>query len=76
MHIGADVPKIVHFSSSFSNRTVANKKTIPKSNELVNWANAIIVLGEEILVPINTLANQAAEILIDNPENACNQGRY
>ncbi len=35
-----------------------------------------MVCGKDIFVPINELANHAAEILINNPENARSHGRY
>jgi len=76
LYISVNIPKTVHFSSSFSNKTVANKKTIPNRIVLVNWIKAMAVLGKARLVPMNALANQAAEMLILSPENALRYGWY
>lgn len=71
----SNVPKITHFSNLLSQRTVIIKNIIPKTifnNNAIKWYKS---LGKDMLEPINVPANQAAEILIDNPEKAFNQGR-
>lgn len=76
LNVCTDIPKIIHFSSSFSNITVASKNIIPNVTELINCKNSIKFLGNEMFDPIKVLANQAAERFMDRPENALSQGRY
>lgn len=76
MYIGICVPK-VHFSSNLSsNQTVVSKNRIPNPMFSVNVRISCESLGKEIAEPIKGTANHAAEILIDNPERALNQGRF
>lgn len=73
---GISSPKIIHFSNLLSHQTVNSKNTIPRVRSRVNIEKSKAFLGNEILVPINGTANQAAEMLIDSPDNALNQDRY
>lgn len=49
---------------------VVNKNTIPKKIFAVNPANSIMLLGKDMVNPINAEIKRAAEMLIDNPEYA------
>lgn len=69
-------PEIIHFCNLFSHQTVISKNTIPKVISKINTRLLNRFAGKFTLGPINAVVNQAAEILIDNPENALNQGRY
>ena len=67
-------PKI-HYSSSLpSISTVANKNRIPSNKLTVNIENSVIVVGSLIFAPITGAINQAAEILMQRPDRARNQG--
>ena len=68
------IPEI-HFSSLLSNQTVNNKNSIPSKMLKINALKLNKSLGNAMLVPTNGTANQAAEILMDNPENALSHGR-
>lgn len=70
-----NIPKI-HFSNFLSSQTVSSKNSIPRAMFIVKIKKSWSVLGKEMLDPINGAMNQAAEILIDSPESALNQGRY
>lgn len=68
------IPKIIHFSNFLSIQTVNNKNSIAKKILEINIKKSCKFLGKEIFGPINAVANQAAEIFIDNAENAFSQG--
>ncbi len=70
-----NIPKI-HFSNFLSSQTVSSKNSIPRAMFIVKIKKSWRVLGKEILDPINGAMNQAAEMLIDSPDNALSQGRY
>lgn len=74
LNIGANFPKI-HFSNFLSNQTVNSKKTIPRMIDNVKLKKSAGFCGKVTLGPMKTLANQAAERLMDRPENAFSQGR-
>lgn len=69
-----NLPKI-HFSNFLSNHTVINKKSIAKVRSNINTKKSYKFLGKETLEPISGATNHAAEILMDKPESAFNQGR-
>lgn len=75
LNICTDIPKITHFSSSFSNKTVTNKNIIPKATELINCKICTMLRGNNTFEPIRALPNQPAERLMDNPEKALSQAR-
>jgi AAA15 family ATPase/GTPase len=67
-------PKVIHFSISLSHHTVTSKNTIPSKISAVKMAKSKMFLGKDTFGPIKTTPNHAAEMLIDNPENARSQG--
>ncbi len=70
------IPKIIHFSNFLSIQTVNNKNSIAKKILEINIKKSCKFLGKEIFGLINAVANQAADMLMDNPENDLSQGRY
>ena len=76
LYICIYVPEITHFSNFLSNHIVKNKNSIARKIFEINTKRLCKFLGKEILVPMNALANQAADRLMDNPENALKYGRY
>lgn len=64
-----------HFSSFLSNQIVINRNNIPNKILIINALRLNKSLGKAILVPTNGIANQAADKLIANPENALRYGR-
>ena len=64
----------VHFSSFLSNQTVINKNNIPNKILKINVLQLNKSMGNAMLVPTNGTTNQAADILIDSPDNAFSHG--
>ncbi len=75
MSKGNRIPEF-HFSNLLSNQTVINRNNIPNKTLTINALRLNKSLGKAILVPTNGMVNQAADRLMDNPENALSQGRY
>jgi hypothetical protein len=71
---GIGCPKVVHFSNFLSITTVTDRNNIPKPISVNKMSKSIRFFGKKALDPINGIANQAAEILIDKPESALSQG--
>lgn len=75
LNISSNFPKVAHFSNFLSSHTVISKNIIPSTIDNVKLKISAVLRGRAILGPINALANQPADRLIDNPENAFSQGR-
>lgn len=67
--------KSYSFSNFLSHQTVISKNIIPKPISNVNISMSNILLGNEIVEPINATANQAAEMLLESVDNARNHAR-
>ena len=65
-----------HSLSFLSNHTVISKNSIPSKMLKINVLQLNKSPGNAMLLPTNGIANHAAEILIDSPDNALSHGRY
>ena len=69
-----DSPKIVHFSNSFSKKTVIIRKIIPSTISKTKIPILERLSGIEMFTPMTGAINQAAEMLIERLERAFCQG--
>ena len=74
MSEGICCPKIIHFPNFLSHQTVTIRNIIPKVMSKNNTKKSQTLSGIDKFDPIKGAINQAADILMDNPEYALSQG--